>query len=119
MKPKEAHRSYALVLSAHQGPRKSNPTLPTSLAPLPLHYLPPLMLRAEPRPGYFTASRILLLPESRYSLLRVPCRTHHSGTKGEKDAGYVHNRENLAPQKPCGRAAQSSLTVALGPRPRG
>ena len=77
------------------------------------------MLRAEARPGHFTASRILLLPESRYSLLRLPYGAPHSGTKGKTDARYECDRENPTSQKPCRSEAQSSLTVALGPHPRG
>lgn len=77
------------------------------------------MLRAEARPGHFTASRILLLPELRYSLLRVPYGAPHSGTKGKTDAGYECDRENTTSQKPWKSEAQSSLTVALGPHPRG
>lgn len=77
------------------------------------------MLRAEARPGHFTASRILLLPELRYSLLRVPYGAPRSGTKGKTDAGYECDRENPTSQKSWRSEAQSSLTVALGPHPRG
>lgn len=77
------------------------------------------MLRAEARPGHFTASRILLLPELRYSLLRVPYGAPHSETKRKTDAGYECDRENPTSQKPWRSEAQFSLTVALGPHPRG
>lgn len=115
MKPEKVPKKPHVVAENPSRPQeKSNPRLPASLAPLSLHYLPSLMLRAEPRPRYFTAYRILLLPEWRYSLLRAPGRAYHSGTKGETDAGNVHNRENPAPQKLCGRVVWPSLTVALG-----
>lgn len=43
-----------------------------------------------------TVSRVLLLPEWRYSLLRATCGAHHSGTKRETDTKHVCNRENPA-----------------------